>query len=256
VARPSAQHRFLLHAHRLPDRNRLRLPLRRDGIEPAVLDRVTGCFVRGRVDEDAVDRSCRLNTGGGIHHVALRNSFLPSILAQRHERLARGHPHAAVQVEPLVVRVQPCERVADRERGSDRALGVVLVREGCAEDGDDAVAEILVDRSAEALELLLDAGVVGAQHDADVLWVELLGTRGRADDVREHRRHGPPFLLRVPRNRVWHRRAAGKAEPRRPDVLVAALNAERHALSLGRSQGLGHRGRGRSDPAHVPAARD
>ena len=62
--------------------------------------------------------------------------------------------------------------VADRERGADGTLGVVLVRGRCAEERHDGVADELLDRAAVALELGADAVVVRAQDRLDVLRVE------------------------------------------------------------------------------------
>jgi hypothetical protein len=53
--------------------------------------------------------------------------------------------------------------VADRERGSYRALWVVLVRDRGAEHGHDRVADELLDGTAEALELTTDTRVVRLQ---------------------------------------------------------------------------------------------
>ena len=49
--------------------------------------------------------------------------------------------------------VQLGDRVADRERRADRALGVVLVRDRRAEQRHHRVADELLHRAAVALEL-------------------------------------------------------------------------------------------------------
>ena len=74
------------------------------------------------------------------------------------------------------------------ERGADGALGVVLVRDRHAEVRDDRVADVLLDRAAAALELGAEAGVVELEQREHVLRVELLGERGRADEVDEDER--------------------------------------------------------------------
>ncbi len=44
------------------------------------------------------------------------------------------------------------ELFAEVERGIARALGVIFVRDRCAEQGHDAVARVLVDRAFEAVD--------------------------------------------------------------------------------------------------------
>ena len=65
-----------------------------------------------------------------------------------------------------------------------------------AVDGDDRVADELLHRPAVALEVPPERLVVAAQQRAHVLRVELLGARGRADEVDEDRRHDLPLLAR------------------------------------------------------------
>ena len=89
---------------------------------------------------------------------------------ERDQRLAGvdGDPH----LERVVLLAGP---VADRERRADGALGVVLMRDRRAEERHHRVADELLDRTAEALELGPETGVVGRKERADVLGVEPLG---------------------------------------------------------------------------------
>ena len=80
------------------------------------------------------------------------------------------------------------ERVADRERRAHRALGVVLVRDRRAEHRHDGVADELLDRAAEALELRADARVVRLEQPPHVLGVHRLRPRREADEVAEEAR--------------------------------------------------------------------
>src|SRR5262245_24031041 len=66
---------------------------------------------------------------------------------------------------------------------ADGALGVVLVHHGGAEERYDGVADELLHRAAVPLELGAEALVVRREHGADVLRVDTVGPRGRADDV-------------------------------------------------------------------------
>ena len=117
--------------------------------------------------------------------------------------------------------------VADRERRADGALGVVLVRDRRAEDGHHRVADELLDRAAEALELGAQARVVGPQERPDVLWVELLGARREADEVGEEHRDDLALLARL-LGRDGERRAAVRAESGVSSVLAAALATGLH----------------------------
>ena len=70
----------------------------------------------------------------------------------------------------------------------DGALSVILVRDGRAEEGHDAVAEELVDRALVAVDLVQHQ-LEGPGHEAvDVLGVEPLGERGEPRDVGEEDR--------------------------------------------------------------------
>ena len=184
-------------------------------------------------DENAVDGRSGLDSRGRVHHVP-RDHGLPRLgpRVEGDERLAGCDPNADVELERVVPLVERCDRVADRERGAHSALRVVLVRGRRAVDGDDGVADELLDRPAVSLELSAERLVVPAQHRADVLRVELLGARRRADQVDEDGRDDLP-LLACRRLRA-ERRAACVAKPRVVRVLAAALGAGDHAASVRR----------------------
>ena len=93
-----------------------------------------------------------------------------------------------MQVEGRIRLVQLLDGVADGERGADRALGVVLVRRGGAEDRHDGITDELLHRAAEALDLGAQARVVGGEHRPHVLRIELLGAACEADEVGEEDR--------------------------------------------------------------------
>ena len=78
---------------------------------------------------------------------------------ERDERLAGRDPDS--ELEPLLDR-----EVADGERGANGALGIVLVRDGGAEERHHGVADELLDRAPVALELAADARVVRTEDRA------------------------------------------------------------------------------------------
>ena len=143
--------------------------------------------------------------------------------AERDERLAGrdGDPHLEVALL--------ADPVADRERGSDRALGVVLVRGRRAEQRHHGVADELLDRPAAALELGAQTRVVRLEDGAHVLWVELLGARGEADEVGEE--DGHDLALLAGGSAPAPARAAARAEARAVRVLVAAAGTGEHQCS-------------------------
>ena len=79
--------------------------------------------------------------------------------------------------------------VADRERGADRALGIVLVRDRRAEDRHDRVADELLDGAAALLELASQPLVVRREDRLARPRGRALGARGEADEVGEEDRY-------------------------------------------------------------------
>ena len=130
---------------------------------------MAGRAVRRLVDEDAVDRRGGLEAGGGVDDVA------------RGHALARsGRASSETSASPVVIPTRSSSallerEVADRERGADGALGIVLVRGRRAEERHHGVADELLDGAAVTLELRADALVVRAEERLDVLGVQRLG---------------------------------------------------------------------------------
>ena len=213
-------------ATRLPDRHRLGLALRLDRRRLAVVDRPLGRPVGGLVDEDRVRRRRCLQARGGVDDVAGGHAlagFRPG--TERDQRLSGGDADADVQL--LLA-----ERVADRQRGPHRALRVVLVRDGRTEDGHHRVADELLDRPSEPLELRSDAGVVGLEDGANVFRVELLGAGREADEVAEEARDDLPLLACRTFGLEW--RGALRAETSPSLALVPAVRAGLHGRRIGR----------------------
>ena len=130
--------------------------------------------------------------------------------------------------------VERRDRVAHCERRANGTLRVVLVGGRCAVDGDDGVADELLDGAAVALELAPERLVVPAQERAHVLRIEPLGPRRRADEVDEHRRDDLALLAR--RRHRAECRTAAVAEPRVVRVLTCAPQAGDHAASVRRRE--------------------
>ena len=114
----------------------------------AVVDPLLGRAVRLLADEDAVDGCSRLESSRRIDHVA-GNEALAGVrtCVDAHERLAGVHG------EPHVDGILFDGPLADRQRGTHGALGIVLVDARRSEDGDYGIADELLDGASMALEL-------------------------------------------------------------------------------------------------------
>jgi hypothetical protein len=95
----------------------------------------------------------------------------------------RVKPHAYLELDATLgaelVAVRG-ERALEAEGRVDRAQGVILVGDGRAEQGHEAVAEKLIDCSFVAVDLA-EHQLKGSVHEVvDVLGIELFGQRGKA----------------------------------------------------------------------------
>ncbi len=92
--------------------------------------------------------------------------------------------------------------------GTDRSLGVVLVGHRSAEQGDDAIADHLVDPAAERLDVLGQAIEAAVDQGLDLFGIHPLRQRGEPDEVAEQD-GGHPALIADDDELV----AARRAEP-------------------------------------------
>jgi hypothetical protein len=178
-------------------------------------------------DEHAVHRCGRLEASGGVDYVTGRHPLaLGRPRSEKHQCLAR------VDSDPDLEVVLLARPVSDRERGTDGALRIVLVRNRRAEQGHDGVPDELLHRPAEALELVAEVLPVRRQQRANVLGVHPLGARREADEVGEE--DGDDLALLAPRlGRGGKHAPAAVAEPRIRRVLAPAGSARHHERSLG-----------------------
>jgi hypothetical protein len=130
--------------------------------------------------------------------------------------------------------VQLGNRLQDAKAGADGALGVVLVRHGRAEHGHDRVPDELLHCAAVALDVLAQAGVIGADAGANVLGVGGLGSGGKADQVAEEDGHDLALLVERRSGLLAQRGGAERAEGEVARKLLAARRAGRHEPSLRR----------------------
>ncbi len=125
------------------------------------------------------------------HRLLLRRALADQI-ADDDEPGGDPDPH----LQPHLGRgVEPRHRLDHAERGPHRPLGVVLVGPRIAEIGEHAVAHVLGDKPAGALDDRGDAAVIGAEDRAQILRVEPRRQRRRADQIAEHHGQLPPLGL-------------------------------------------------------------
>ena len=120
---------------------------------------------------------------------------------------------AAMDLErPADLGGNPWHGREDGECGARSPRHVVAMRDGGAEQRHDAVADVLVDRAAVAL----DDGVDGAEETAEqrlgVLGAKLRGHGGETDQVHEQDRHLASLALGRRRSGCRERRTASAAE--------------------------------------------
>jgi hypothetical protein len=217
---------------RTPDRDRLLLALHEGRLELLVHDPVSGRPVRELTHHDAVDGGDALEPRRDVHDIA-RHESLPGLRpgAQRDDRLAGVHRAADREVQAWALLVQLRDRVQDAQRSPDRALGVVLVREGSAEHGHHGIADELLHRACPTLDLAPEHLVVETERRSDVLGIGAIGARGESDEVDEQ--DGNDLALLAGRcGRHRERGAASRAEPSPLRVLLAAVRAS-HGRSVG-----------------------
>ena len=173
--------------------------------------RSLGGRVRGRADQHAARRRRHLEPLRDVHRVA--EGGVVATRAQRTDEHLAGvdaDAHLDVDVEPIGPRA---DRLLHPQRRPHGPLGVVLVAHRRAEQGDDGVADDLVDAAAERVDVVdeaLEAPVDDALH---LLGITALGQRGEADEVGEQHR-GDAALVRA-RGVQRHARSSGRTEPLR-----------------------------------------
>src|SRR6266511_4312292 len=136
---------------------------------PPVVDSLRGGAVCRLADEDAVRRRGRLKACCRIHDISCRHTLAyAGSCAESDERLARVDRNAHLQL-PLLR-----DPVANRERGPDSALRIVLACDWGAEERHHGIADELLHCPAPALELVAQPLVVRPQDGLNVLRVEPL----------------------------------------------------------------------------------
>ena len=146
----------------------------------------------GRAHEDVARLGGALQPVGGVHHVAHRG-VVAAGAERADEHLTGVDPDAHPDVDPELGRGER-QRLLHPQGGTHGALGVVLVRGRRTEEGDDGVADDLVDPPTEGVDVghePLEAVVDQVLH---LLGVTGLGQRGVADQVGEEDGDDPTLV--------------------------------------------------------------
>ena len=126
----------------------------------------------------------------------------PPLLRGTRTNQVADNDKPAGDAEPHIQRF-PCRQTADSvddgEPGADRPLGVVLVSFGIAEVDQYSIAHVLGDKPGEARDRIGDAAVIGADNLSQILGIEALRQRRRADEIAEHHGQLPTLGVDWPR---------------------------------------------------------
>jgi hypothetical protein len=152
-------------------------------------------------DDDLVGSGGRLDAGrkvrGDPHDgVALVDRSVVTEVGHHHAPGVDADPHPGRGTEAAVEvglrRVHGGDEVHARQHGP---TGVVLVGVGVPEAGEDAVAHVLHDVAAVALDGLPRCRPVEGEQVPELLGLHLLGEHGGADEVGEQQRHERALAL-------------------------------------------------------------
>ncbi len=173
-----------------PHRDRLRLPFRLDRGRLLVLHGVAGGPLGRLAHQDPVHGGGGLEPSGGVDDVAGCHALAAlGLCVEPDERLARGDPDP--QLETFLER-----EVVNGERRPHGPLGIVFVRDRCAEQRHNRVPDELLHRASVPLELRAHPRVVRPQQSLHVLGIEALRARREAHQVAEEDRHDLPLPAR------------------------------------------------------------
>ena len=196
-----------------------------------------------------------MKPGAGVHDVACGDVLAGfGSCCHRDDRLAGVDADPHHQGEHRIGRVELGDPVVDGEGRAQRALRIVLVRDRRAKQTDDRVADELLNRPADPLELPSKTPVVRREACPHVLGVRAVGCGRRADEVGVEDGDDLPLLARNERcaPRV-ETSAAGRTEDRvrlRTRAAYAAGALERGSaasaepgtgLHFGSARGTRHR---------------
>ena len=207
---------------RFPDRNRLGLTFRDDRLRLEIGNNPLGCTVCSLVDEHAVDRRGRFQTGGHVDDITRRHPlsrFGPRI--ERNERLTRR------DAQPNLELTLPDDRVPNREPGRTARSGSSSCDTGAPKSAITASPMNFSTVPPERSSSVRSRSVVRRQQCMDVFWIHPFSPGCKADQVAEKYADDLPLL--TPRGRHnCERPATCVAEPGGLRVWLSAAGTSLH----------------------------
>ena len=181
-------------------------------------------IVGDRTDEDLAGVRALLEPGGGVHDRANAHLLL-RVRGRRkvHDGLSGLESDAHAERE-LGCRPR-CRPGPGTGRGAQRALGIIVVGDRCAEERVDRVADVLLHRPALGFDDRAQRGERLIERGFEPFRAELHGELGRADDVDEERRDEASLFR--PGHRCHVRNAtSGTAVPIRRPIAIRSARAQ------------------------------
>lgn len=185
-----------LEPRQLPDPDRRRQAPHLDVADGLVERQVPGGAV-DRVADHRLARAgfvlqARRQIRGVAHH---RVGLVVTASEPAGHDLTAGDPDVHSHREPDLAG-QRLGASVDLERGAHRALGVVVVGRGGAEQGHHVVADVLVDRAAELGDGAVGPGKELLEQVVDIFGIQRARQPGIAAEVGEQHRDGAPLAGR------------------------------------------------------------
>ena len=170
----------------------------------------------------------------GVHDVSHRRVVAAGQRADEH--LAGVDADAHLDARPVLpLAGEVAQRALHAQAGTHGSLGVVLVGHRRAEQGDDAVAEQLVDSAPELLDVGDETLEAGLDQALDLLRVAVLGQRRVADEIGKEDGDDAPFLRRDEHARRGNAAVGTEARPRWNRLGARGTDRRRHARMLRRA---------------------
>ena len=214
-----AARRDLALADHVPERDRFRLSLRREGLALLRVEVIPDGDPRELADHDATGGRGRLHATRRVYDIA--GDRLADLRAGAHR------DHGLTGVHRHTDRVPALGSGQQLQRRSHRALGIVLVRDRGAEHAHRCVADELIEVPAEALDRRLRLLVERDEGATDVLGVGGVRALREPDEIDEQDRYrlalgGRPAVSGVPQ--VMQKRAsAGFSAPQLGHVTTVGV---------------------------------
>ena len=234
--RPLCAARLAHDAQGTPCPNRHILPFQHQVAEFAECDRMIRCEIRRFSDEHRSWRRRRLQSRRRVDEVSCHESL--GGISLIHGCFTGEHARSRRETSDPDLPAESSDRVDEVEPAAHRPLGVVFVRDRRAPDGENGVADEVVDDTPVPLHDR--PRHVGKAHEqvAHLLGIACLGDTREADEIGEERRdqasfrgrrRGSPPLGRLDRG---HRDTRGSRREGGSALLAEALTRRRGGAAI------------------------